>query len=358
MARHTSTNSGTTHGRPLSFVLGGGCRSTPVTKEELFDYVRSNGWPSDAQVTDASSAESRAPHGEPIDLTACAALDIFGLGRAARNVQRGDDKARFEQVERGFFVWIEQLGRKLADRGDVLLLVQGPSTADPARQCRKLCVLSGITYNPKVFEVCHMKFQEGCPHDEVELALPVKAVLACRPCRVRASTEAFAISTSDEFIAELFRDMTTLTLYKPSYRCILQEGTNKWVEIDSLEQVGVLWSPAGRGLLGMQRLPRQRTGDAERLLQSLRSDNPFADNLQAKGARGRRGGGGGRRPRGGRANAGAHRASSDHWLAGSVLEPEPCTDARFVFVRPPLPCPGSPSDGAFGASSPGVVLGP
>ena len=36
--------------RPYEQMWGGGCRATPTTKEELFEYHRLVGWPTDEQV--------------------------------------------------------------------------------------------------------------------------------------------------------------------------------------------------------------------------------------------------------------------------------------------------------------------
>ena len=65
---------------------GGGCRDTPITKEEFHAYIMSNGWPDREHVDDISLQETLVTSEHEIDFDKASDTDIWGCGRIDRRV--------------------------------------------------------------------------------------------------------------------------------------------------------------------------------------------------------------------------------------------------------------------------------
>lgn len=85
---------------------GGGCRATPVTKDEFHQYLKEFGWPSDQDLQQRRSKKSAEVDADA-DFNDFAGHDIWGIGRWPRNVDRTLvntavqlDRARLVQLDR------------------------------------------------------------------------------------------------------------------------------------------------------------------------------------------------------------------------------------------------------------------
>lgn len=258
---------------------GGGCRATPVTKEELCAHIREEGWPKELELADLSGATFRPGATDPVDFAPSSAYNLWGVGRWPRNVMRTPQNThRFNLIEKGFFAMFEDLGREAIDSGEVMLVVDGPSVHEAGQRHRSLALVTGVCYNPKVFEVTTLRFDNGANVSVGELTLPCDVMVADRRCRVPSRHHCLDCQTSDEFIERLCNDMSELHLSKAEYKVIEKDGSNRWSRITAISPVGCLWMFGQKAPLfaGRARASgRQVARASERLLHSMLAGDPF-----------------------------------------------------------------------------------
>ena len=260
---------------PYRVVWGGGCASTPFTKEEMHFFVTEFGWPSAQRVQDADNSESRVPPVVDIDFDAQADFDLWGRLRPPRNADRQayHTPLAFELVEKGVFSFLESLTRPIADAGDTMLLFQGPSTEAPERLVRKVAIISGTCYAPKVFEVAQQRFRDPAHTNIDVLPFPCKVVMESRRCLVTPAYVAFHTQTSDEFIDECLRCMSEIHLLHLEYDALLEaDGSIRWSLLRSEKVVGCLWRAGMKTPFRAQRqAAAARPGRADRCARLMRS---------------------------------------------------------------------------------------
>lgn len=263
-------------------IWGGGCFSTPVTKSELCEHIKSHGWPSDDRVADTDFTETTVQADNVVDFAASADFNLFGTGRQARNVE--PDPARpaveFDFIERGIHNWLCHVGAERADSGELLILVQGMPAFGGDRVCRVACFVTGTSYNPKVFDITMVEFEHATDISSPALSLPCNVRISVRPCRVSAEYQAIDSKTSAEFVRDAMQCMIAPRLYHAEYTTICPDQTLLWSQITSLNEVGLLWEPSMRkplsfGTTSGERARRQRSQTL--VFESMMSTDPLSD---------------------------------------------------------------------------------
>ncbi|CAK0849471.1 unnamed protein product, partial [Prorocentrum cordatum] len=138
---------------------GRGCRSSPISCEEFYEWHHLHGWPTkDMRVYnfanftedfECDAADDLVVRAEPIpDLPD---FSLWGCGRKARPVPRATvpNVQQFHLIENGIHNLLARLTRPAADVGDVLIMVEGHSLENPASRMRFVGIISGTFYNPK-----------------------------------------------------------------------------------------------------------------------------------------------------------------------------------------------------------------
>lgn len=196
----------------LADLCGAAVESQPhVTKEKLCTYVTEKGWPNNAMVTDSAGTQTSVAPDTNINFEEPAVFRIWGIGRAHRNVLRvGAEQRRcFNFVEKGFFSFFKKIGQKVADSGETMLILEGPSPRAAGAFCRKIVLVTGIPYNPQVFDATRMSFGEADHALARHLTLPSKVSVATRPSKLDAASSVIDVSTSDEFNKAMLDDMAS-----------------------------------------------------------------------------------------------------------------------------------------------------
>ena len=277
-------------------VWGGGCSSTPVSKEELFECVREVGWPSNEEVADAAGAEVKVKPDETINFLDIH-FDLWGLERQARNADRRGRERTFDMIEKGFFNYITKVGKAKADAGDIMFLIEGrgpPREEGGAPSIhRELVLLTHVTYTPTVFDVTYVFFEDVANVDMVAMELPCKAVVGLRPCWLGETFEAFDSTTSDWFIEALCETCGAmeLHLHVVEYDPIRDDdGSNFWSLLRGTERLGRLWAPdqatalqfpENEAAAARKAASRKQAAD-DKMMRSISSLDPFSEAAAAE----------------------------------------------------------------------------
>lgn len=333
-------------------VWGGGCHATPITKEELHQFIEQEGWPKDEDVNDKSMAEVRVEADTGVDFEMCSGYNLWGIGRQARNVDRSRTRCpgAFPVIEKGLFNFIAMLGREAADAGGIMLMVAGPSLEE-GHFFRSVCLLTGTCYNPQVWDATCLEFEQVGDEASEQLTLPCHVKIATRPCLANASFTAIGTQTSDEWISNLVEKLGAMQLHKVVYEVICPDGTLLWSRITALEDMGELWAPGmttplafskpgGGGGAGSEHKKRQG------IFKGMSGKDPFSEGAAKDlAARSRRGRGKGR---GGAAGSRARERSAplppggpSDALAIEDVHMEDAADLAAADGPPPGP-PGAP----------------
>lgn len=249
------------------------------------------GWPPDGEVYDPIGKGAKAPPASLDDFSSSSGYNLWGVGRWPRNLPRPAGAARpFKLIEAGFFNFFQSLGKQVAYSGGVMVLLSGSDARAPAQTKRVTLLVSGASYSPNVFEVTHLVFERDADATSPLLDLPCKVAIADRHCLVNTTFRSVATSTSEELIQALVSEMVEVQLHHAIYRVVSQDGTLRWSSIDSVEEVGVLWS-AGQALpllaAGAQERRPSSSARAVRMLDTLMDSDPFGP--EHMGANGRLG---------------------------------------------------------------------
>lgn len=222
--------------RPYMPSWGGGCSATPLTKFELHKHIRERGWPSDQDLLNLGS-ELKVACDEGDDFSATAGYNLWGIGRLPRNVDRNMvDRVQFNLCEKGLFNVLEtRIGKEVADSGRAMLMITGPSLAQPGRKERSMCLVSGTCYSPKVWDATCLQFESKDMATAPELQLPCWVRVGVRECLVSNRFMAIDMRTSDEFILDLTQRMLSMEVHLVNYTVAEREGTLLWSRVDSVE---------------------------------------------------------------------------------------------------------------------------
>lgn len=215
---------------------GGGCRATPVTKEELRKHIVEHKWPSD-QYLQKRASEYKVAADEATDFERSSNYNVWGIGRWPRNINREQvDRLQFDICEKGLFNILEhRLGKRLADSGEVMLMISGSSTVVPGRKERSLCFVSGTCYSPKVWDATMVQFESEADAHVEEMVFPCWVRICTRECLVSKHFMVTDTRTSDEFIFGLTQHMSDMMAYLVNYEVVVREGSMLWSRIGSVE---------------------------------------------------------------------------------------------------------------------------
>lgn len=269
---------------------GGGCAATPITKDEMCAFVKRHGWPTDMDIVDASgSSTSTTPPPKFIDLRSLIGVNLWGIGRAARNIAKtADNEKQFRFIEKGFFNLFDSKGKVAVEVGDMMFVISGPSLATPGSTHHVCVLVTGVCWSPTVFEVTMLEFGPEVDANLDNLPVPCKVVIASRLSRVSPDFRSIDCRTSDELAALLMQTMGEMHLYTADYDCIIEDGTLKWSKIKGLQKVGCLWQLGQRVPLLEKPTARRAScasaASSARLLATLASGDPFDPATTAKGA--------------------------------------------------------------------------
>lgn len=243
--RTTPRPSGETTQPIYKTLWGGGCRQTPITADEFFSFVSSSGWPTDAELLDSSNTEGKVGPMPAQPFAQSAGYRLWGCGRAPRNVDKATvaSARRFDIVEKGLVNYITEVGRDVADSGQLMLMVEGtPLPTATSRSKRCVIIVSGTTYKPKVFDCAQCEFKLDDNEVCEQLRLPCEVVIKRRPCRVASQFAAIAFQTSDEFVLDLTTAFSTMHLFKLEYDIVVGEDNSlRCSKVNGASLVGALW---------------------------------------------------------------------------------------------------------------------
>lgn len=234
----------TVNKKPYKTMWGGGTSSTAVSAKELFAEWSRCGWPKDRRIHDADGEQAVQKPNADIDFSECKSVTIFGVGRWARNIPRRlvESPEQMNIIELGMHYYFQSLPRADVDCGEILMLLSGVAMdGDSARQ-RYIISISGVVWNPTVFDVTYCDFsrQEDC--NSVELAFPFEVMFRSRPNRVSSKFLSLDHATSDELILRMVETMITVEAHKLLYD-IVDDGTLLKSEVHGCEFVGKVWEP-------------------------------------------------------------------------------------------------------------------
>ena len=86
--------------KPYAGVWGGGCRATPITKEELYKHIEEHGWPTYDKTMGTDLSDIRVERDLASYFGVAEAYNLWGATRAAKNVDRSNVKEQFDIIEK------------------------------------------------------------------------------------------------------------------------------------------------------------------------------------------------------------------------------------------------------------------
>lgn len=317
----------------------GGCTTTPIASREFCRWISERGWPSDTDTYDSANDQTRVPKSTGIPWGRTAGALVWSAGSKPHNVPHTlmQDVGQFKCVERGLFRALEKLGKAIADKGDLMMIVQGPKLGDEERFVRFAFIIAGVFYNPKVFEAAKCEFASETDKTCAELTLPSRVFLEHRACRVSESYQALAILTSDELVLKLTGSLADMELQQAKYDVARVDGTLLWSDITATEHLGFLWARDGRALLGQGAAPKNPKGgnkSSETAFLNMFTGDPFAAGGEASRTRGGSAPKAGRQPVGHRGDRQRARAATGAEDKGPTAMADPA--ARGARMEEPL----------------------
>lgn len=101
---------------------GGGNSESPITPNELLDYVQSEGWPNDAEINDVAGVQSSIEPEKRVLFASSKDYNHLSLGRAAKNINRSRCRsgAQWELKEAGLLNVISKIGKDEAESATIM----------------------------------------------------------------------------------------------------------------------------------------------------------------------------------------------------------------------------------------------
>ena len=207
---------------PYKLTWGGGCKSTPISPEELHAHLLEQGWPKASEVDDVADDQVNVPADTTIDFDAPEVLsfNLWGVGRWARNVDRQPiaPEQVWYTIEKGIHNYFVHVGKSVADSGNLMLMVEGSSkTSATYEVCRSVVLITGTIYIPHIFDVTQNTFVDLAHAKADPLPLPCDVTVLERLCRVTNRFQCIDDQSSDEWIADLIKDFSSMSLFRMSY---------------------------------------------------------------------------------------------------------------------------------------------
>ncbi|CAK0846087.1 unnamed protein product [Prorocentrum cordatum] len=213
-----------------------GCQATPISKQEFHRHVVQHGWPSDGVICDGGASNHIFKPDETVDFDKWEDYEFWGVGRLARNVSKDGvgDVVKFERVEKHIFSHISNLGKKKADDGTKLIMIEGDTLTEPVSKQRFFAFITGTCYNPKIFDVINCNYHE----DDVDL------FAAPETCMISDQFEVLDCQTSDEFILKIVGVLRSASLC--SFEYIAFDGFDRslmWPRVDGKKFISNIFVP-------------------------------------------------------------------------------------------------------------------
>lgn len=120
---------------------------------------------------------------------------------------------------------IEDLTPVVADVGDVMLFIDGPSVQNPGQHMRYVMLVAGLFYNLKGFDVVLCEFEDARSAAQVKLSLPWTCRISSRASRIFAKFSCLAMLTSDELVLMLTRTFGEMRLSAATYEVLAKDGS-------------------------------------------------------------------------------------------------------------------------------------
>lgn len=219
-----------------------------------------------------------------------------------------------------------------------MLIFEGQVLDGPGRIDRIGATLSGTCYSPKVFDLSLCEFWPAdCAHAK-DLVLPALVRLRTRQTRISDRFQCVDTRTSSEFAALVDTLFCKVRVFKLSYNIPATiDATLLWSRVWGAEDFGIFWQEGQKKQWGARCISAtDRVTQQTRLLTSMRSDDPFAEDASggtATATKRRRTCGDGQRGRGGPQAARQQAATTQGaWPCGKAKLRWP-TKARAWFQR-------------------------
>ena len=139
--------------------------------------------------------------------------------------------------------WLGATDKALVESGNFMVMGEGQPLSIDVRR-RHIALVTGVTWNPKCFEVTVLKWRDGdLTASMPEMQLPSLVSINVRQNKVSDAFEVMDTITSDTFAATLAR-----TLEPPIIVFVVEhdvdtsiDHTLMWSKLKSVQSIGVLW---------------------------------------------------------------------------------------------------------------------
>lgn len=261
-----------------TWAAGSSC--SPISARDLWRYQQEFGWPTDDEVFDKTGEHSTVLADNSMQGVDCDRVHLWSIGCRPNNVSRLLIKsaAQFQIIHQGFSNAIDKIGRDLADSGGELFVVSGPKLGAPTTHHRFAFILTGVTFNPRFFEVAMCDWEVAGHKSSPMLPLPSKCSIRSRPCRVTDRWACIDMRSSAELICEIMDSLEEAEMFRASYTIPDVDGSLLWSEISKQETIGHLWRP-GMTRPTIHRPPRQgqkRKTSMQAAFDQLLVSDPFS----------------------------------------------------------------------------------
>lgn len=337
---------------------GGGCNATPISASELHEHYCNKGWPTHDEVHNAKPSYIQAD--PTVDWSASKGVDLFGCDRSPLGVCRKDLECTsgFSVVHAGLCNVLELIPKTEVHGGQVMLLAEGTKKAGDGETLRWAFMITGVCWSPKVFDATMLLFRNAALETASSLPVPFDLGISQRASKVSDNFLCIAVEASGALARRMAQECSHITLYRPSYKILLGDGTLTWSRVTSLNKCGNLLAPGlNRPLFAEEVTAHRKLERAGRAGQPLRQGDPLAPAkpFELRPRRppvGNQGRGRGRRAHGG--GDGPQAPETGARPATSVVRPGAVEHARAA--APPLAFgssgggPGQASDAPAGAA--------
>lgn len=157
-----------------------------------------------------------------------------------------------------------------------MLLIEGKVIGEVGRVGRRLFIVTGACWSPKVFEIANCKLGDDSHESVVSLPLPCKCVMVTRHNRVSDRFDCLDHQTSDELVLDLVNTFYEMRVFVVDYTVLDEGGSLLWSENTSVADKGVLWQAGMRAPLGAANAAPKRRASAQALVGRMLSGDPFA----------------------------------------------------------------------------------
>lgn len=168
---------------PYTPMWGGGTRASPISAFELYRFHREMGWPPDSAVY--KSTEFHTGREAPAGLAEASNFNLFGCCRNGIGLCRAQlaHAGNFDLAHKGLCNFLERIGRPAADGGQTMIMIEGCLREAPSELRRRIGVIAGVCWSPRMFEVAECKFEN--PEHEAAVVLPAEFTCSIQSRAIR-----------------------------------------------------------------------------------------------------------------------------------------------------------------------------